>query len=203
MKLCDEFIKEMKLESIPFVEKAIACEMLKLVVGEPKNRSYEKFRTDDFDFFTEDILSNSTLIKLLNVAGYWSNDTFDILLDYLKDNKIDSPLASKGYLAIFDFLNKKLKESVKKFVVFNLETNVVNCSDTKCFLITEKCFNEDGSLNEEYISNYGNMLARDNAEMHGLLDDEDADDCFYFTYKIVEFDSIEEAEKEYGSVYKF
>ena len=95
-----------------------------------------------------------------------------------------------------------------KFIVFELKTNQVGCDDTNIYKANDSCFNEDGSLNEKYLSEYGYELARDNAEMYGLLDEAlsnglDEEECYYVSFKLVEFNSVEEAEEEYGSVYEF
>lgn len=96
-----------------------------------------------------------------------------------------------------------------KFVVFNLETNSIGCNDTQCFILNDNCLNPDGSINEDYLDEYGNELARDNADMYGLLDcSEDESgientDIYYSTHEIVEYDSVEEAEEDYGAVLEF
>lgn len=90
-----------------------------------------------------------------------------------------------------------------KFVIFHLETNNVGCSEVLCYMLNDACFNEDGSINDDYLCEYGNELARDNAEMYGLLDnisDDLQEDCYYETHEIVELESLEEAEEEYGEV---
>lgn len=111
MKICEEFLKEMNIENIPKLERAIACEMLKLVITAPSNRKrYNSFIKDDNFYFTDDILEDSTLVSIINISGYWSNDIEDVLKNALKDKNIDSPLVEKGYNAIFAFLDKKLED---------------------------------------------------------------------------------------------
>ena len=95
-----------------------------------------------------------------------------------------------------------------KFIVFELKTNSVGCDTTEIYEANDDCFNEDATLNEEYLSDYGYELARDNADSYGLLEDINDDGCepednFYATFELVEFDTIEEAEEEYGSVLQF
>lgn len=86
-----------------------------------------------------------------------------------------------------------------KFVVFTLCTDTVGCDQTDCYVLNDSCFLSDGSIDDEFLCSYGNELARDNADMYGLLDDGE-EDCYWATYKIVEFDSIEDAQEEYGEV---
>ena len=94
-----------------------------------------------------------------------------------------------------------------KFIVFELKTNSIGCDATEIYQASEDCFNEDETLNEDYLNEYGYELARDNAESYGLLEESndgcEPEDNFYATFELVEFDTIEEAEEEYGSVLQF
>lgn len=95
-----------------------------------------------------------------------------------------------------------------KFVVFHLETSQVGCSAIECYALDDNCFKENGEINDDYLCEYGLELARDNADMYGILDNTsesglDPEECFYETHEIVEFDSLEEAKEEYGIINNF
>jgi hypothetical protein len=94
-----------------------------------------------------------------------------------------------------------------KFILYNLKTNYTNCDETRLYQVEDFCFDDDGSLDENYLCDYGLELARDNAETYGLLDemDDDDDECDYFweEHKLVEYNTKEDALEEYGTIYNF
>lgn len=87
-------------------------------------------------------------------------------------------------------------------VLFELKTDYVGCSTTEVYEISdEQVYKEDESINEEFISEVGYDLARDNAEMYGIYDDGEFDEePFSFTYKILTGMTREEIEEEWGTI---
>lgn len=94
-----------------------------------------------------------------------------------------------------------------RVVVYNLETDRVGCSDTQVYRWNPVfCENNDGSINEDYLRDYGYQLARDNAEMYGILDEDDGcdpEEKFYETHEIINFATEEEAIEAYDEILEF
>lgn len=85
------FIEEMGLSEQSTLVKALACECLFLTVG----NQYIKGNKDEVIkvcFPPEIMEKNEMLIKILDVAGYWSNDLAFILHKHLIDIKAVTPL---------------------------------------------------------------------------------------------------------------
>lgn len=94
------------------------------------------------------------------------------------------------------------------FVLFHLTTDTVGTdADNVYDLPDEDVYNEDGTINEDYLDDLGNDLAVENADSYGLLDEEDdEDDCdveedagYGYTYTILD-GTKEEIEEEYGGI---
>lgn len=94
------------------------------------------------------------------------------------------------------------------FVLFHLTTDTVGTdADDVYDLPDEDVYNEDGTVNEDYLDDLGNDLAVENADSYGLLDEEDdEDDCdvekdagYGYTYTILD-GTREEIEEEYGGI---
>lgn len=93
------------------------------------------------------------------------------------------------------------------FVLFNLTTNVVGCDTHELYELDDNdALNEDNTPNVDYLDEIGYDLARDNADMYGLLDSEDEDesgcepeDPFGYSWEILD-KSREELEELYGDI---
>lgn len=94
------------------------------------------------------------------------------------------------------------------FVLFHLTTDTVGTDAYNVYdLPDEDVYNEDGTINEDYLDDLGNDLAVENADSYGLLDEEDdEDDCdveedagYGYTYTILD-GTKEEIEEEYGGI---
>lgn len=109
MNLYESFLEEMKLKDAPVLEKAIACELLELVIKEPSNSNYsciiDAVKNSDYIL---NLVQDKTLTQVLSLSGYWSNDLMAILINSLKEKNIDSLLVNNGFKAIFYFLNTKI-----------------------------------------------------------------------------------------------
>ena len=105
-RLGKDFISDMKLEDINLTDRGIACEMLHLCLEQYEGMS-------DIDFqnvcYIDEVLEDTTLIKVLDLAGYWSNDLADILVNNLKIYDVDTPLLSNSnpYKVIHSWLKNK------------------------------------------------------------------------------------------------
>ena len=88
------------------------------------------------------------------------------------------------------------------FVEFKLTTNRVGCGVTQVFKVRGDC-------TKEYLNEVGDDLARDNADMYGILDEarEEAEEagfdfeeseCYGYSYEILEGMTEEEIVEEYG-----
>lgn len=95
------------------------------------------------------------------------------------------------------------------FVLFHLTTDTIGTDAYNVYdLPDEDVYNEDGTINEDYLDDLGNDLAVENADSYGLLDEEDdEDDCdveedvgYGYTYTILD-GTKEEIEEEYGDIY--
>lgn len=86
-------------------------------------------------------------------------------------------------------------------VLFKLRTDRVGCDTDEVYEIEDKyASNEDGTLNETYLNEVGYDLARDNAEMYGVQQDEEIEEePFSYLFEVLEC-SREEAEELYGEV---
>lgn len=94
------------------------------------------------------------------------------------------------------------------FVLFHLTTDTVGTDTDDVYdLPDEDVYNEDGTVNEDYLDDLGSDLAFENADSYGLLDEEDdEDDCdveedagYGYTYTILD-GTKEEIEEEYGDI---
>ena len=105
-RLGKDFISDMKLEDINLTDRGIACEMLHLCLEQ-----YEGMSDVDFQnvCYVDEVLEDITLTKVLDLAGYWSNDLADILVSNLKGYDLDTPLLSNinPYNVIHSWLENK------------------------------------------------------------------------------------------------
>lgn len=97
------------------------------------------------------------------------------------------------------------------FVLFHLTTDTIGTDAYNVYdLPDEDVYNEDGTVNEDYLDDLGNDLAFENADSYGLLDldeEDDEDDCgiepdagYGYSYTILD-GTREEIEEEYGDIY--
>lgn len=102
--LCEKFVKDMNLEDADIEIKLVACECLYLVLSEPGNdyMSAENARRE-CTLLPNGSPEQEVLVKVLDVAGYWSNDLLNILVDYLRATGRESKLVA-GYSAIFTWI---------------------------------------------------------------------------------------------------
>lgn len=88
------------------------------------------------------------------------------------------------------------------FVKFELTTNRVGCDSTQVYKVADES-------TSNYLDEIGNDLARDNAEMYGIIDEarEEAEEagfdfeeseCYGYSYEILEGMTEEEIVEEYG-----
>ena len=89
------------------------------------------------------------------------------------------------------------------YVLFNLRTTYVGCDAKDVYEVEEKeVYNEDGSLNETFLDDVGNVLAQQNAEMYGIEVDEDSifePEPYSFDYEVLT-GTREEIEEDYGCI---
>lgn len=85
------------------------------------------------------------------------------------------------------------------FVLFRLRTSIVGCDVNEVYEFDEESgvLCPDGTINDEYLSEVGYDLARDNAEINGV--DDDSDESFSFTFEILN-DTRENIIDEYGEI---
>ena len=88
------------------------------------------------------------------------------------------------------------------FVKFELTTNRVGCDSTQVYKVPD-------DSTKEYLDEVGDDLARDNADMYGIIDEarEEAEEagfdfeeseCYGYSYEILEDMTEEEVVEEYG-----
>lgn len=94
------------------------------------------------------------------------------------------------------------------FVLFKLRTGYVTCDTDDVYEIPdEDVYNEDGSVDTDFLDEVAEELAVDNADSYGLFDeDEDEEDDgvendveYGFEYVILN-GTREEIEEDYGSI---
>lgn len=112
-RLADDFLKEMNLEKLPELEKYIACAMLRVTIED--NQKYHELVDNNIDnlnevCFTDVMLQDKSLIDLVQILGYSSNEIADWFITYLEEHNIDSPMreARTLYRAIWSFLDKQM-----------------------------------------------------------------------------------------------
>lgn len=90
-RLGNDFIRDMNLENVNNTDRGIACEMLHLCLEQYEGMSDVDFKTV---CYVDEVLEDITLTRVLDLAGYWSNNLAAILVNNLKGYNIDTPLLS-------------------------------------------------------------------------------------------------------------
>ena len=81
IRLGEDFLTEMKCQDLDLIAKAQVLELLYLVFEQYVDLDRSEVAKM---VFTDDIMNEYHLFKLVDLAGYWSNDLIDIVVDYLK-----------------------------------------------------------------------------------------------------------------------
>ena len=108
LRLGEEFLEEMNFDVFDLTFKAEVLELLYLVF----NQYVSLDRDDIIDIvFTEEVLSEYHIFKLVDIAGYWSNDLMDVVVDTLASVDIVTGLSNltpdNAWLKIHNWVKEK------------------------------------------------------------------------------------------------
>ena len=106
IRLGEKFLSDMNLTELELVDKAIACEMLRLCAVQ-----YPDLEANSEEVcYTDDLAKDDSLVRLMDIAGYWSNDLGDILVNKLEKSGIKSPLLDKEKMNAYQVIHSWLKQ---------------------------------------------------------------------------------------------
>lgn len=87
----EDFLSKVNLTDAPVLAQAMAYDMLVNTL-----KSNHKMPEEPI-YLPDSLKGEETLLNILELADYWSNDLYDIFVKYVTDHNIDTPLAQDGF----------------------------------------------------------------------------------------------------------